>query len=249
MKFFSNYAFLFMIVSVGLTACGDSRKYKKEQVENCIEVSRPVLNQKEKIKSTVYFYTVDGVLRPESNSINYIEIKIINIDSTSILIKKKFTTDNFIIDEEESYSYTISNGFIDYTKSTMHDVFKIREQDEYVLLDTTDITIDYKPFQRREAAKVCENQTWTSTYTRTTDRTTSKDGNSSSIESISEIYTIEAINESKTVPAGVFNTYILKKEAGNVIEKLWIDINTGKTVYKENRDTTGKLLRLSELIE
>ena len=64
----------------------------------------------------------------------------------------------------------------------------------------------------------------------------------------SGIYTIEAINVSKTVTAGTFNTIQLKIEDGTSVIRTWGDIATGLWVASEQKLTSGKLFSQSELI-
>jgi hypothetical protein len=64
----------------------------------------------------------------------------------------------------------------------------------------------------------------------------------------SEIHTIEAINISKIVPAGSFNTMQYKFEDSSSIVTMWMDITTATSVAFETKDTSGGITSSSELI-
>ena len=235
-------AFILVLLYSGLIGCDEDGIIPDLNVGSCVVVPRPVVGKIEKYKvMTYYFPTADSYT---------LDVTVTSISNTSISTTKKIILNNFIIDREETKDYTISNNFIDYTQRTIHEVItSMRNQGLPPTVEITDTTNFYDPFRRRETGKVCENQTWTTTYDSTTNTTRTGKNDSSFVESISEIYTIEAINKLKTVQGGTFNTYLLKHEFKNYIEKSWIDIRTGKTVSFEERDTSGKLNYTEELIE
>jgi hypothetical protein len=143
-------------------------------------------------------------------------------------------------------TFTINNNFIDTTKIVSIDTTTVKTA-AGTITTATDTTIDFSPFMRNAIDKVCENQTWTTTYDITTAvKITGFDTSNSSSQS--RIQTIEKLNVAQTVKAGSFNTYQIKIEDGSSVVTNWLDIATGVFVKGEERDNTGKLIATQELI-
>ena len=148
------------------------------------------------------------------------ESRVISISSTSMTIHEKDSIGGFVDESDEVTKYTIANNFMDITE------------------DSGSI---YTPFHRIPIDKVCEDQTWTTTYTET-----DSDGE---ITQHSKIYTVEAVNVSKTTLAGTFNTFRIKEEDGAFTGVSWIDIDSGYDVFSDFTDTNYAFTGTLELIE
>lgn len=91
--------------------------------------------------------------------------------------------------------------------------------------------------------EACKGATWEDTFTVHLGSITRK---------ITTKFKVENLDIEKTVKAGTFDTYILAALLTNkdlVINRKWIDMDTGAFVYKETYDSSGKVTRSSELIE
>ncbi len=130
----------------------------------------------------------------------------------------------------------------------------------------------FDPFRREAVGKVCSGQTWTDDYTK---KTTDGSPGLTQETKLKVIKTIEAINVSKTVLAGTFNTFRQKEvidssnvtkpgtlgiptkipktipgrptNSGSNVTTTWVDIATGVPVLTEVKNAAGKLVRTSEL--
>lgn len=147
-------------------------------------------------------------------------------------------------------TFTISDGFLDVTEIVSDDTTTIDLPVVGPITTTTNTKLIFDPSRREPIDEVCENQTWTSTYDLTTEVLLPAGGGvTSNTSSMSIINTVESINEAVTVEAGTFTTFKLKSEYDNSVDTFWVDINSGKTVSSESKDSSGTLLGTQELIE
>ena len=141
----------------------------------------------------------------------------------------------------ETETFTIANNYRDITKSTSTttSIFSfggIETETE----DETETT--YDPYFRRPVDRVCEGQVWDSTYT------IIEEGEDP--EQVSLNFTIEAVNVSRTTPAGTFNTFRVLGESGESTGTVWIDIATGVEVFRQSQPVDDSSISVTwELIE
>ncbi len=100
---------------------------------------------------------------------------------------------------------------------------------------------------RREVNTVCINDTWTTDYKVKTKTTGGSRGPATILGQVNEIFTIESIDKSLTVPAGTYTTYQLKIDNGSGISTFWYDISSGALVKSVNKSSSGKLIQ-SEIL-
>jgi len=144
--------------------------------------------------------------------------------------------------------FTIANNYIDITEIVSDDSTTITIPSVGAFTTTTNTKLTFDPFLRNAIDEVCENQTWTSTYDLTSE-VSGGGGASSTASTLSVINTIESINETTTVEAGTFTTFQQKSEDGSLVNTFWVDINSGKTVSVESRDSSVTLVSSQELIQ
>jgi len=147
----------------------------------------------------------------------------------SVRVIGKGTVDDI---REESY---VKNHYLHIRKRT--DTRKFENGETIGTLITT-----YSPVPKTPYDRVCKGQTWVDEYS----ATTTIDNKENEIEMYTK-FVIEDINVKKTVKAGEFSTYIMTHydKEGNLGARIWFDIKTGETVYKEN--SSGRSIQ--ELVE
>ncbi len=159
-----------------------------------------------------------------------IETEIMAVSSTSIT--QKIKDDQFLLESINVENYTIANNFRDITS-------------ESTTISSFTFNTTYTPFQRVAVDQVCEGQTWTTVYTE-------KESGEPAV-SVTQTYTIEAVNVSKTSKAGTFNTFrvglVDTRPSMNLVGKTWIDISSGYDVFSEFSDTSAGSDGTLELIE
>lgn len=200
--------------------------------ENCITVSRPIAGQTLRYGNpsptdSSYYHTIQ-------------EWTIIEFSDILSSVEKVMTGDFLNGVVNETITYNILNNYMDTTKMTQQSTFNS---------NTTTSTIEFSPFQRIEIDTVCLGQSWTSVFKLTL--STTVNGTSSSPISYDSTYhyTIELINETKSVAAGIFNTYrkkLVDEHGATVV--WWIDVETGAIVYFENYTGDGVLDGIMELL-
>ncbi len=200
---------------------------------NCITVSRPIVGQTLRYGNpsptdTSYYHTIQ-------------EWTIIEFSNTSSSVEIVMTGDflNGIVNETTTYS--ISNNYMDITKYI---------QQSTINSNSVTTTIEFKPFQRIEIDTVCKDQTWTSSFELSASTTAANGANyPSATQGMTEHYTIESINETKSVAAGTFNTYRKRMVDNHGAEAVsWIDTKTRVIVCNETYDSSGALNGTMELL-
>lgn len=197
--------------------------------ENCITVPRPIVGQTLKYGNpspadTSHYHTIQ-------------EWTVIEFGDTSSSVEIVMTGDflNGVINETTTYS--ISDNYMDITKYI---------QQSTINSNSVTTTTEFKPFQRIEIDTVCKDQTWTSSF----ELNASNGVKYPSVtQDMTAHYTIESINETKSVTAGTFSTYRKRLVDGNgAIVLSWVDADTGAIVYFENYSSDGVLSGTMELL-
>ncbi len=200
---------------------------------NCITVSRPIVGQTLRYGNpsptdTSYYHTIQ-------------EWTIIEFSNTSSSVEIVMTGDflNGIVNETTTYS--ISNNYMDITKYI---------QQSTINSNSVTTTIEFKPFQRIEIDTVCKDQTWTSSFELSASTTAANGVNYPAVtQDMTAHYTIESINEIKSVTAGTFNTYRKRMVDNHGAEAVsWIDTKTRVIVCNETYDSSGALNGTMELL-
>lgn len=199
---------------------------------NCVSVARHSVGQTLRYKNT-----------PSANasSSTFQEWTILEFGNTSSSTEIVLTGGslNGVINETRTYS--ISNNYMDITKYI---------QQSTINSNSVATTIEFSPFQRTEIDSVCRDQTWTSSFKLSASTSTANGASYPSItKDMTSHYTIESINETKSVAAGTFNTYRKKMIDGQGATVIWwIDTKTGAMVYVESYDSAGALNSTMELL-
>lgn len=200
--------------------------------EDCITVSRPIVGQTLRYGNpsptdSSYYHTIQ-------------EWTIIEFSDTSSSVEKIMTGDFLNGVVNETITYNISNNYMDATKLTQENTFNS---------NTTTNTIEFSPFQRIEIDTVCLGQSWTSVFKLTVSTTANGVSNPPVAHDSTQHSTIESVNETKIVTAGIFSTYrkrLVDENGATVV--WWIDVDTGAIVYFENYSSDGVLSGIMELL-
>ena len=210
---------------------------------NCVTLARPRVGQTE-----VSFFKSHDDFIPDS----YGETKITSFSdrfsSMEFTSRSGSTTGKILNKNTSSSTYTIANNFINTTKSTVTGSTLITDETGAESTQKFNNVIVFSPYTRNAIDRVCEGQTWTNDWEATTTSTSDNAAPFTSTFHSSQIYTIEAINITKTVPAGTFNTVQQTIVDGMTTIIMWGDIATGMSIASEYKNNTGEITSYSELI-
>ncbi len=210
---------------------------------NCVTIARPQVGRIEVTFSKGY-----DDFTPDS----YWETKIIafsdtfsSIESTS---RSGSATGKIINQNISTSTHTIANNFIKTTQGKVTGSSITTDETGKESTEKFNNVTVYSPFTRNAIDRVCEGQTWTNDYDATTTSNVENSAPFTSTFHTSQIYTIEAINVKKTVPAGTFNTVQQTLVDGTTIIRMWGDIATGMNIASEYKNNEGEVITYSELI-
>ncbi len=210
---------------------------------NCTTVGRPQVGQIEVLKTITSFDSTDLYLSRKVNTLTD------TFSSEEFSVRSGSENGEIVTKSTHSETYTIANNFRDVTQTIGITSSSIPDATGATSTQEIKIVSNYSPYLRNPVDRVCEGQTWINDY-EVSDTTTF--GNLlepiTSTRHNSTIHTIEAINISKTVPAGSFNTVQYKFEDGDSIITTWTDIATGMNIASEAKKSTGEIHTRSELI-
>lgn len=242
----SNYLsiklFLILFLNVLIVGCGGGgtgvvEESGEEMTGNCVSFPRESLDSPTPTNRITSYQAGTEVIE----FIDTVVSSVVAANDTMLSFENATTFNGITSFSIETQSFTVSNNFKDIT-----DVVTTLVNDD---INFENIVIKRKntPFARSFIDNVCENQTLTQTYdslitttpgTLPTQRTT-----------VTRITTIEAVNQTKTVEAGTFNTFIIRSDNENNVNKSWIDQASGSLVFQEVRDFSDNLISTNELIE
>ncbi len=139
---------------------------------------------------------------------------------------------------------SIHDNYLDITKI----VTKDRTTTAQGITVDTDITMEMTPYSRYLYNSACTGKSWTNEYDLKT--TTTVLGQPIVVDShTKETSTVEAVNESKDIALGTFNTMKIKTtNSDGTYKVLWYDLDKARLVYGEHYNASGGLISTQELI-
>lgn len=217
---------------------------------NCVTIPRHVVGEKATIRNIV---TLDGNSVETDVTTEYTAVSDtslsykstvdtnLNIDLPDLDLPDGFEIPNLGEGQEmtTTSTFTISNNFMHITK------------DVTTLLTGTTVTT-YSPALTVPIDRVCEGQTWNQNYTSTS--TIPGSGVPVTSEAVNVHNIVEAINVSKSAPAGTFTTAQVKASSngvngvGDISITSWVDVASGVLVIMETRDGDGNLIGTASLL-
>lgn len=139
-------------------------------------------------------------------------------------------------------NYRIEDGYL-YESSIVTDVVTATGFGSF----TDTITTEFNPeYMTGAAVDFCEGQTWTTSEVQQTISSSSAPDVTSTTSP--EEGLVESVGTSVTVPAGTFNTVLIKKtQTDGSISRIWISRQHGVFVKQESVDSSGNTTTLIEI--